>query len=81
MTTRVVRLFTKPSCTLCDPVKYVIQRVQQKIPFEFLETNIDEERHKEWNDAYKYDIPVVHLDGQEIARHKLKEADLIEALK
>lgn len=77
---KFVRLFTKPDCTLCHPVKFVIQKVQQHIPFRYEEVDISSERNKNWFELYKYDIPVVHFNGVEIARHKLDERVLVSAL-
>ena len=34
------------------------------------EVNIDLEENKEWRQKYFYDIPVVHLNDNEIFRHR-----------
>jgi hypothetical protein len=34
-----------------------------------------------WFELYKYDIPVVHIEGEEHARHRLSESDFSKALK
>lgn len=69
-----VTLFTKPDCTLCVPVKFIIRKTQHANDFDYQEVNIDDEEQKEWFDLYKYDIPVVHIDGVEVARHRMEEA-------
>lgn len=36
--------------------------------------------NKEWFEKYKYDIPVIHLNGQEIMRHRVFDKVLLDAL-
>jgi glutaredoxin len=69
-----VTLYSKPECHLCDMVKEVISRVRARREFELEIRNIltdpvDHER-------YKNDIPVVMVDGVEIARYRLSEQRL-----
>ena len=104
-------LFTRPGCTLCDPVKFIIRKAQQKVPsqrsavphpavqfrtsphlspshsssfsqrsFTYSEVDISQPQHSAWLAAYTNDIPVVHLNDREVARHRLSESDLIAAL-
>jgi len=75
-----VRLFTRPGCTLCDSVKFIINKVKQKHPFEYSEVNIDLSENRSWLDQYDTEIPVIHLNDKEIARHKLTEQQLITQL-
>ena len=74
----VVRLFTRPSCSLCTGVHYVINRVRLQIPFEYEEVDISAD-----GDAHPYtnDIPVVHLNDTLIAKHRLSEQQLRDALR
>ena len=73
-----VTLFTKPGCHLCDDVKAVIERVQVRKPFVLEIRNILD--NPEDQDRYRFDIPVVLVNGQEIARHRLSEVRLDWAL-
>jgi rSAM/selenodomain-associated transferase 1 len=73
-----VTLYTKPECHLCEPVKRAIAEVRQRREFAYVERNIlddpiDFER-------YKYEIPVVTLNGREIARHRMTAQELDAAL-
>jgi glutaredoxin len=75
---RVVTLYSKPGCHLCDVVEQTIARVRQQIAFDFAKRNIlddpiDERRYREA-------IPVICVDGQEIARHRLSDQTLRAAL-
>jgi hypothetical protein len=42
--------------------------------------DITQKQEKKWFFLYKHDIPVVHLDGIEIARHKLTREELAKRL-
>jgi glutaredoxin len=76
-----VTLYTKPGCCLCDDAKAVIERVQSRgsgVPFELELRNILD-RAAEFAE-YQFAIPVIHVDGQEIARYRLTEEQLTAAL-
>jgi len=73
-----VTLYTKPGCHLCEIVEQVIGFVQTRRPFQFEKKNIldnpvDLAR-------YQHEIPVICVNGQEIARHQLTAAALERAL-
>lgn len=72
----VVMFFTRPECSLCDAALFVLRRVRAAHPFELTVVNIDEPGHESWFAAYRHDIPVVHLDGVEIFRHRIDERRL-----
>jgi glutaredoxin len=73
-----ITLFTKPGCHLCDSVEQTIRLVQRTHPIELAIRNIlDDPADFE---RYQYEIPVVILDGVEIARYRLSEAELIAAI-
>ena len=67
---------------MCVPVKFIIKRVEDRFPdrMRFESIDIEDPKNHKWFDLYKYDIPVVHVDGKEIARHRLDESDLSEAI-
>lgn len=74
-----VTLYTKPNCPLCDKALEQIERARQRVAFEFEQVNIlgDFEIYE----RYKHDIPVVHLNGAEVARHRLSSEELLEKLR
>ncbi|MBI5396003.1 MAG: glutaredoxin family protein [Verrucomicrobia bacterium] len=74
----VVTLYTKPGCGLCDRAKDVIRGVQCRVAFEFEEKNILDDAAL--YERYKNDIPVILLDGREIARHRISPQQLRDAL-
>ncbi len=73
-----VRLFTGPHCSLCDDLKRVIARSTQPHVLEV--TDISEKTHRDWFRRYKWDIPVLHIDGRYFAKHRVEMAELDSAL-
>jgi len=69
----VVSLYTKEACTLCDEVKAVLARCREETPHSLELVDITDDRDV-W-EAYKYDIPVVHVDGNYWTKHRLSEAE------
>jgi glutaredoxin len=76
--TKLVQLFTKKQCCLCDTAKFLLSKINHKIPFR-LET-IDITERIEFFEMYKNDIPVILINGKEVARHRLDENIFIKAL-
>ena len=75
---RTVTLFTKPGCHLCEAVEQLIERVGERHVFTFVKRNIlDDPADLR---AYGERIPVVSVDGREIARYRLTERQLVSAL-
>ena len=74
----IITLYSKPGCHLCDRAKDVIERCRQRA--EFSVEVVDISVHPELEHRYGHDIPVVLLDGVEIARHFVRERNLLELL-
>ena len=72
----VVTLYTKPGCHLCEAVEQVIRQVGRRRRFELVLRNVLEEPAD--FERYALDIPVVTVDGREVARHRL-DAGVLEA--
>jgi glutaredoxin len=73
-----VTLYSRPACHLCELVERVLHHVAGKRPFELEIRNI--EQNADDLEKYRNDIPVVIVNGREIARHKLTAAALEAAL-
>lgn len=73
-----ITIYSKPDCHLCDLAKDVIDRVRQKCDFSIEVIDITTNEHLK--SLYGNDIPVVMLDGQEIARHFVRERNLLDLL-
>ncbi len=65
----VVTLFTKDGCTLCDVVRAVIAHSPR--PIRLVEVDIAAPSNALWFQRYQNDIPVLHLNGQFLAKHRL----------
>lgn len=73
-----VLVYTKPGCHLCDDMLDLLHRALQGRGVDVTTRNIaldidDFER-------YKHDIPVLVIDGHEVARHRVSEPALLAAL-
>jgi glutaredoxin len=73
-----VTLYTKPQCSLCDEAMDVIEEARGRAAFELELRNILDVPQD--YDRYKHDIPVILLNGREIARHRLTLPQLLAAL-
>ena len=62
----------------------VLQEFREEIPHSLDQVDITDEAHAEWHAKYKYDIPVLHLNGQYWLKHRTTNdevrAGLLEAL-
>jgi len=70
-----VTLIGKPGCHLCDEMRKVIQSV---VGEDFTELSILDDRELEAK--YLIEIPVVLVDGKEVAMHQVSKAQLESAL-
>jgi hypothetical protein len=78
----VVTLFTKPDCSLCIPVHETILEVQklaESPAFEYVQHDIDQGDRSIFF-KYRYDIPVITVNGNEVARHRLEKSVLVAVL-
>lgn len=72
MTKPHVIVYSRPGCHLCDDAKAALQSAGCDDQFTFAEINIESD--PELLRKYRYDIPVVTLDGAEIFRHRVDKA-------
>ena len=73
-----VTLYTKPGCHLCEPVAATIAEAAKVRSFRSATRNIlDDPADYE---RYKHAIPVVTVDGVEVARHRLTLGQLLDAI-
>ena len=73
-----ITLFTKEGCTLCDKVKEILSDFRESHPHTLKQIDITDEEHQEWFDRYKYDIPVLHLDGKYWIKHRITSDEVIQ---
>ena len=67
-------LYTKPGCHLCDEMKREIRRAGCDELYALDEVNI--ETDPDLLARYRYEIPVLLIDGVEAFRHRLRAGDV-----
>lgn len=65
-------VYSRPGCHLCDEAKLAIESAGVSDRFTLAEVNIESD--PELLRKYKYDIPVVTIDGVEAFRHRVDAA-------
>ncbi|XP_035166545.1 glutaredoxin-like protein C5orf63 homolog isoform X3 [Oxyura jamaicensis] len=65
----VLTLFTKKPCPLCDEAKEALEPYKRR--FILQEVDITLPENSAWYDKYKYDIPVFHLNGKFLMKHRV----------
>ena len=77
----IVELFTKANCPLCDDAKAVLQQCATDVPHSLVAVDITDSENRAWWERYKYDIPVLHLDGAYWAKHRIEAGQCAQALR
>ena len=69
-----ITLYTKPGCHLCESVEQVIAQVASRRALEIEIRNIEADPSD--FARYQFDIPVVCVNGRQVARHRLTTREL-----
>ena len=64
-----VIVYSRPGCHLCDEAKAAIESAGCSDSFTLEEVNIESDQ--ELLKKYKYDIPVITIDGKEAFLHRI----------
>jgi glutaredoxin len=75
---KVVTLYTRAGCCLCDDVKRAIGEAGNQAEFEFREVDID--RHPELKRLYNDEVPVVEIDGRKAFQYRMTAEQLLKKL-
>lgn len=73
-----ITLYTRKSCPLCDKAKIAILELKEEWDFTLKE--IDIESSDELTEEYGLMIPVVHIDGEEVAFGSINKFDISNRL-
>jgi glutathione S-transferase len=73
---RVVTLYSRPGCHLCDEARQVILGLREELPFELREVDI--ECDDDLLARYLERIPVIAVDGEVVSELEIKR-DLLRA--
>ncbi|XP_031569096.1 glutaredoxin-like protein C5orf63 homolog [Actinia tenebrosa] len=71
-------MYTKEECSLCDDARLILEEYKHRYRFE--EVYITDKGNEEWYMKYKYDIPVFHLNGTFLMKHRVDRNLLEERL-
>ena len=71
-------LLSKPGCHLCDDVRALLAEIQPQHHFQLEEIDITSDA--DLFARYRYDIPVLLRNGQEVARGRIGDRELLELL-
>ncbi|KAI4458441.1 acetyl-coa c-acyltransferase [Holotrichia oblita] len=72
-------LYTKDPCPLCDQLKLKLLPYLQRCDLEIVD--IMKKGNVRWLRLYRYDIPVLFLNGQYLCKHVLNETLLLQRLR
>jgi glutaredoxin len=78
MSQTTITLYTRNRCSLCDKAKKIILELKQQWNFELEEIDIDQS--DELTELYGIMIPVVHIDGEEVAFGIINKSDISNRL-
>jgi glutaredoxin len=68
-----VTLYSKPGCHLCEEMKRVIARADCAEEYDLKEINIESDA--ELFERYRYDIPVLNINGLDVFKHRLRSPE------
>ena len=74
-----VIVYSRPGCHLCDEAKAVILSAGCSDQFTFEEVNIESD--EELLRKYKYDIPVIAINGVQTFIHRVNPQDFIRVIR
>jgi len=74
-----VRIYTKPRCSLCVQAQRVLEEIRTRVDF-VLEVVDIRDRPDTW-ERYRHAVPVVTVDGEEIARLRVDPVALESRLR
>ena len=76
--TRVV-IYSKPDCHLCEEAKAAMHAAGCEGEYTLEEVNI--QSNADLQQRYRYDIPVITIDGVEAFRHRVTSEEFRKALR
>ena len=75
----LLAIYTRHSCHLCDVMKAAVREVAAEVPLSLEEVDVD--RSPALAHEYGRDVPVLFVEGREIARHRVTVDALRTALR
>jgi glutaredoxin len=78
MAETIITLYTRQRCSLCEKAKHAILELKEDLNFTLEEIDID--KSDELTELYGIMIPVVHIDGEEVAYGIINKIDISNRL-
>ena len=75
-----VVIYSKTQCGLCDEALCIVERVKQRVEFDLRVVDITTLPHADLL-RYRYEIPVVFVNGQDCFHHHVDEAAFEQLLR
>lgn len=72
-------LYTRHPCPLCDDLKQDLEEIFHG-RYKLVEVDIATKENLKWLRLYRYEIPVLFLEGQYLCKHRLDKAELEKRL-
>jgi glutaredoxin len=76
-TSAQVTFYVKAGCHLCDEARDILDEIAAETEYEL--TEIDIRRDMALFERYRYRIPVILINGVEVAEGRIEYADLMQA--
>ena len=73
-----VVLYSRPGCHLCEDMKAIVDRIRRSVPFDL--TVIDISNDEALEERYGVEIPVLTINGRQVARYRITEGELLGIL-
>ena len=75
---KVVTLYTRAGCHLCEQARAVIDKARRRVVFDLQILDIDADA--ELKSRYNDDVPVIAIDGRDLFRWSVDEEALVSRL-
>lgn len=75
---KTITLYTKPDCPLCEKAETVLLEIQSEIAFRLEKVDITQD--EKLFTQYRYEIPVIAINGHEFCRYRVEREALRAAL-
>lgn len=79
MNKATVTIYSKPGCHLCDEAKANILAAGCNDDFTIVEVNIEEDALLK--ERFRYDIPVIFINGIKVFKHRVDRGEFKEKLR
>jgi len=75
---RLVTLYTRAGCCLCDDAKHTISALRGKAEFDYEEIDIDSD--PDLRARYNDEVPVIAIDGRKAFKYHIDPTEFLKKL-